>query len=129
MADRRAMFGRLPRLSSSLLCFAPSTGLPPEDQLCVPRLRRWKDSDRGLPALALIRLAFRRLRSRVRVGLIALASFRDAADFAHINEVDRYFNALKTVVDLFTTELQTAIGAAQAVDVMPAATRSRTGTG
>ena len=128
------MFGRLPRLSSSLLCFAPSTGLPPEarfpeDQLCVPRLRRWKDSDRGLPALALIRLAFRRLRSRVRVGLIALASFRDAADFAHINEVDRYFNALKTVVDLFTTELQTAIGAAQAVDVMPAATRSRTGTG
>lgn len=69
-----------------------------------------------LLALALIELAFRGLRSRATVGLIALASFVGAADFAYFNDVDRYCNALKTVVVLFTTDLPTATGAAQAVD-------------
>lgn len=57
-----------------------------------------------LLALALIELAFRGLRSRATVGLIALASFVGAADFAYFNDVDRYCNALKTVVVLFTTD-------------------------
>lgn len=64
----------------------------------------------------MIGLAFRGLRSRATVGLTALASFVGAADFAYLNDVGRYFNALKTVVVLFTTDLPTATGAAQAVD-------------
>lgn len=132
MADQRTMFGRLPRLRSSLLCFPRRLRLPPEarwlgEQQRLPRFRRWKDSDRISPALALIGLVFRelracaliglvfrRLRACATVGLIALASFVGAADFAEVNEANTDFNALKTVVNLFTTDLTTANGAAQA---------------